>query len=59
MIGNDDNDGLALTVPGITGTTYVDVVAPVGVTFDTTPTVTVASGNIQLGTVDHRYRRCP
>ena len=33
-----------------TGTTYLYVVAPVGVTFDTTPTVTVTSGNIQLGT---------
>jgi hypothetical protein len=32
------------------GTTYLDIVAPVGVTFDTTPTVTVTSGNIQLGT---------
>jgi hypothetical protein len=33
----------------ITG--YLYVVAPVGVTFDTTPTVTVTSGNLQLGTV--------
>ena len=27
------------------------IVAPAGVTFDTTPTVTVSSGNLQLGTV--------
>ncbi len=32
-------------------TGYLYVVAPVGVTFDTTPTVTVTSGNLQLGTV--------
>jgi hypothetical protein len=29
----------------------LDIVAPVGVTFDTTPVVTVTSGNLQLGTV--------
>ncbi len=29
----------------------LDIVAPVGVTFDTTPTVTVTSGNLQLGAV--------
>jgi hypothetical protein len=33
------------------GTAYLDITAPVGVTFETTPTVTVTSGNIQIGTV--------
>jgi hypothetical protein len=46
----DTNDYLAETVPNESGTTYLDIVAPVGVTFDTTPTVTVTSGNVQLGT---------
>ncbi len=46
-----DEDYLADTISAEpVGTTYLYVVAPVGVTFDTTPTVTVTSGNIQLGT---------
>jgi hypothetical protein len=32
------------------GTAEIDIVAPAGVTFATTPTVTVTTGNIQLGT---------
>jgi hypothetical protein len=47
---NTSDYQLAETLPGETGTTYLDIVAPVGVTFDTTPTVTVTSGNLQLGT---------
>lgn len=33
------------------GNAYLYIVAPVGVTFDTTPAVTVTSGNLQLGTI--------
>jgi hypothetical protein len=48
--GEGDNYGLCLDG---TATNPADlyILAPEGVTFDTTPTVTVSSGNLQLGTV--------
>jgi hypothetical protein len=46
----DDSNYMLAVCPTASGTTDLDIVAPVGVTFDTTPIVTVTSGNIQLGT---------
>jgi hypothetical protein len=48
-VGTSEDDGLVNNAIQ-TGTTDLDIVAPVGVTFDSTPTVTVTSGNLQLGT---------
>ena len=49
--GDGDNYGLVHNTSECNTEPNLYIVAPPGVTFDTTPTVTVTSGNLQLGTV--------
>ena len=44
-------DGYAHHTTVSNSTAEIDIIAPPGVTFDTTPAVTVTAGNVQLGTV--------